>query len=202
MSAYEKYREDLPELIRGRLDPERAGEILAAAQHDEVLRGAIEGERTLERWLEYYEIPEVSEGFQARFWRQFHEEKVVAGRRSVWLMRLVGPLAAAVLIAVGVILFVNNDTSPPINDTAQTDDAGEGTDTGDPVEVVWEQDEIDYVIGGEDVTPTREKLSADDLELMRALDDSAFLPLDDFDRPEDVGVIDDLELLKQLAEEE
>ena len=203
MSAYEQYREDLPELIRGRLEPGRAAEILAAAQQDETLRNALEQERTLERWLEYYEVPEPSEGFQGRFWRKFGEERVVEGRRAVWLMRMVGPLAAAILIAIGVIVFVNNgDTPAPINGTASTEDAGEQPAE---LEVTWAEDEYSYVIGDtvpDANQPKREKLSAEDLELMKKLDASAFLPLDDLERPEDMQVIDDLELLTELAEEE
>jgi hypothetical protein len=205
MSAYEKYREDLPELIRGRLDPGLAGEILAAAQEDETLRNAIEQERTLERWLEYYEVPEPSEGFQSRFWRRFGQERVVDARGAVWLMRLVGPLAAAILIAVGVIAFINTGDDPaPIDDTASTEDAGEEPE----LEVTWPEDEFDHIISGtvpsdtEGETSRRKTLSAEDLELMKALDNSAFLPLDDLDRPEDMTVIDDLDLLTKLAEGE
>ncbi|MCB9893048.1 MAG: hypothetical protein H6839_01205 [Planctomycetes bacterium] len=204
MSAYEQYREDLPELIRGRLEPGRAGEILEAAKTDETLRNALEQERSLERWLDYYEVPEPSEGFQGRFWRRFSEERVIEGRRTVWLIRLVGPLAAAILIAIGVIVFVNNgDTPPQVNGgTASVDDAGVEPES---VEVTWPEDEFDYVIGStvpDTQQPRRETLSAEDLALMKQLDNAAFLPLDDLERPEDVQVIDDLELLTELSEEE
>ncbi|MCB9933928.1 MAG: hypothetical protein H6841_10955 [Planctomycetes bacterium] len=205
MSAYETYREDLPELIRGRLVPARAAEILEAAKHDETLRNALEQERSLERWLDYYEVAEPAQGFEGRFWRRFHEEQLAdaASRRSAWLLKLVGPLAAAVLIAIGVIAFVDNgdDEQGGGTDTAQSD----GGEKAPAPEVTWDEDEFDYITGVTEplVEPRRaDKLSAEDLELMKALDNAAFLPLDDLDRPEDLAVIDDLDLLTKLAEED
>lgn len=195
----EDYREDLPELIRGRLDPGRAGEILRAAEHDSELREAIEQERTLERWLEYYEVPEIDAGFERRFWNRFHEEKT--GRSASWLFKLVGPLAAGVLIAVGIILFVNNDDAPANTPTT----AVQPVESDDPVEesvieVQWDDSEFEYIAVGE--TPTRERLDLETLELLKTLDDPAFLALDNLERPDDMAVIDDLELLTKLAEDE
>jgi len=204
MSAYETYRDDLPELIRGRLDPARAAEILEAAKGDETLRNALEQERSLERWLDYYEVAEPAQGFEGRFWRRFHEEQLAdaASRRSIWLLKLVGPLAAAVLIAIGVIAFVDNgeDVPEPAPITAHKEDPKPVE-----VEVSWDDDEITYITGvaAPLTEPSRaDKLSAEDLELMKALDNAAFLPLDDLDRPEDLAVIDDLDLLTKLAEED
>jgi hypothetical protein len=194
--SYEKYREDIPEFIRGRLDAERAAELLKAAEDDAVLRAAIESERSLERWLDYYEVTEPA-GLEGRFWRRFHEEKVVAGRRSLWLLKLAGPLAAAVLIAVGVILFVNDEETPTPDPTpvAEADDAS--------LEVTWDDVEFDVLSGVPTEPDARgDKLDAEALATMRALDNSAFLPLDDLSQPEDLAVIEDFELLTQIAEEE
>lgn len=201
MSAYETYREDLPELIRGRLDPARAAEILEAAKHDETLRNALEQERSLERWLDYYEVSEPAQGFEGRFWRRFHEEQVAdaAHRRSALLLKLVGPLAAAVLIAIGVIAFVDNGEDEP-----QTAPITAHKEDPKPVEVEvsWDDDEFTYIAQPLDEPRRADKLSAEDLELMKSLDNAAFLPLDDLDRPEDLAVIDDLDLLTRLAEED
>lgn len=191
----EDYREDLPELIRGRLDPGRAAEILRAAEHDAELREAIEQERTLERWLEYYEVPEIDAGFERRFWNRFHEEKT--GRSASWLFKLVGPLAAGVLIAVGIILFVNNDDAP-IDNTPKTAENQTPEDDGGVIEL--EFSEAEYVVGVETDEPR--KLDLETLELLKALDDPAFLALDNLERPDDMAVIDDLELLTKLAEDE
>ena len=193
----EKYREDLPELIRGRLDPARAGEILHAAEHDAELRAAIEQERSLERWLEYYEVPEPAAGFERRFWNRFHEEKVAPGRAG-WLFKLVGPLAAGVLIAVGVILFVNED-DPPVNEPTTAENPVE---TETPViEVEWDDSEFEYIAGGEPPL-TSDRLDLETLEMLKALDDPAFLALDNLERPDDMAVIDELELIAELSEDE
>jgi hypothetical protein len=202
MSVYEKYREDLSDFIRGRLDVARAQEILKAAEDDEVLRAAIESERSLERWLDYYEVPEV-EGLEGRFWQRFHEEKLIGGKRSLWLMKLVGPLAAAVLIAIGVIVFVNNgdEGADPADNTPVAD-----TETEAPaLDVTFEDSEWDYLVGapapvGENVRG--DKLDAEALATLRTLDNPAFVALDDLSQPEDLAVIDDLDLLTQLAEDE
>jgi hypothetical protein len=202
MSAYEKYREDLPEFIRGRLDVARAQEILKAAEDDEVLRAAIESERSLERWLDYYEVPEAP-GLEGRFWQRFHEEKLIGGKRSLWLMKLVGPLAAAVLVAIGVIVFVNNgdEGADPAGNTPVAD-----TETEAPaLDVTFEDSEWDYLVGAP--VPVGEngrgdKLDAEALATLRMLDNPAFVALDDLSQAEDLAVIDDLDLLTQLAEDE
>lgn len=194
--SYEKYREDIPEFIRGRLDTVRAAELLKAAEDDEVLRAAIEQERTLERWLDYYEVAEPA-GLEARFWSRFHEEKVVGGKRSLWLLKLAGPLAAAVLIAVGVILFVNDEETATLDPTpvAEVDETS--------LEVTWDDVEFDVLSGVPTAPDGRgDVLDAEALATMRALDNSAFLPLDDLAQPEDLAVIEDFELLTQIAEEE
>lgn len=200
---YEKYRDDLADFVRGRLDQDRAAEILQAAQVDAQLREAIEAERSLDRWLEYYEVPELSEGFEGRFWRRFHGEKIDSATRSgAWLFKLVGPLAAGVLIAIGIILFVNNGDAPG-NDTttADTQDGAEDAGLDTPVlETDWTDEEITYITGGTDEPLRIEKLNADDLELLKLLDDAAFLPLDELDRPEDLLIADDLDTLGKLAE--
>lgn len=202
----DEYREDLPELIRGRLDSARAAEILRAAESDAELREAIEQERTLERWLEYYEVPELDAGFERRFWNRFHEDKV-AGSRGAWMFKLIGPLAAGVLIAIGIIIFMNNDETsvqPEEPTTAEANKPGgpEGNEDGGEVELDLEAfNEGEYVVGV-DTALDRSKLDLDTLELLKALDDPAFLALDNLERPEDMAVIDELELLSKLAEDE
>ena len=201
---YEKYRDDLTDFVRGRLDQGRSAEILQAAQSDNELREAIETERTLDRWMEYYEVPEISGDFQARFWRRFHEQRVDdSAARGGWVIKLLGPLAAGVLIAVGVVLFMNNDT-PPENTTpiAEHNDntAPDKTETPAP-DVEWQDEEITYLTGQ---TPEArdEKLSVEDLELLKKLDDAAFKDLDELDRPEDLILADELDTIDKLAEDD
>lgn len=199
------FAEDIPELVRGRLDPARAGEILRAAETDESLRRAIGSERELERLLEAYEVPAPSAALQGAFWRRFHEAKVlgdesVGSRRTVWLLKLVGPLAAGVLIAIGIVAFYNPGSTPvdPAR-TAQEDPEK----TGNPPvfdEPDEELDDLGYLADvAERLEPRKnENLSAADLETLRKLDTDAFLALDRIQQPEDLSLVDELELLQAI----
>ncbi|MEZ5991513.1 MAG: hypothetical protein R3E76_04090 [Planctomycetota bacterium] len=197
----EKYRDDLTDFVRGRLDQARAAEILQAAQQDENLKAAIESERSLDRWLEYYELPEISDGFEGRFWRRFHAEKLdEATTRSTWMFKLIGPLAAGVLIAIGVVLFVNNDDAPITDPT--TAETQEPDDSAPVIETDWTDEEIQYITGGTEEDTKLDRLGVEELELLKALDDAAFLPLDELERPEDLLLADDLDTINKLAEDE
>lgn len=195
--GYDKYIEDLPQYVRGHLEPAHAKAIEAAAKSDARLRAAIEAERNLERILDQYETPVPPAGLEGRFWRRFHSDKV-AGRRN-WLLKLAGPLAAGVLIAVGLIIFVNRDVDPAPEITAEQD-AETDTDTDAPeIEVTWGESEVEYIVGGGTERPAMDQAS---LELLKALDNAAFLPLDELERPEDLLVLDEFELLRALSEDE
>lgn len=197
----EKYRDDLTDFVRGRLDQARAAEILQAAQQDENLKAAIESERSLDRWLEYYELPELSDGFEGRFWRRFHAEKLdEATTRSTWMFKLIGPLAAGVLIAIGVVLFVNNDDAPVTDPT--TAETQETEDNAPIIETDWTDEEIQYITGGSTDEAKLDRLGIEELELLKALDDAAFLPLDELERPEDLLLADDLSTIDKLAEDD
>ncbi|MCA8937388.1 MAG: hypothetical protein KDB68_14410 [Planctomycetes bacterium] len=197
----EKYRDDLTDFVRGRLDQARAAEILQAAQQDETLKAAIESERSLDRWLEYYELPELSDGFEGRFWRRFHAEKLdEATTRSTWMFKLIGPLAAGVLIAIGVVLFVNNDDAPVTDPT--TAETQETEDNAPVIETDWTDEEIQYITGGTEEDTKLDRLGVEELELLKALDDAAFLPLDELERPEDLLLADDLDTINKLAEDD
>jgi len=199
------FADDIPELVRGRLNPARAGEILRAAESDQELRRAIGSERQLERLLEAYEVPEPSAALQGAFWRRFHEAKVVGdesvgSRRTAWLLKLVGPLAAGVLIAIGIVAFYNpgnspldpgktaEDNKPPANAPAVVDEPDED----------W--DDLGYLVDApERLEPGKnERLSLSDLELLKKLDADAFLALDRIQQPEDIALVDDLDLLRAI----
>ncbi len=197
MTLYEQFQEDIPAFVRGTLDTARAQELITAAEQDDRLRNAIEHERTLERWLEFYEVPEPSSGLSARFWKRFHNERAFgseSGGRSGLLLKLAGPLAAAVLIATGLVLFFKGDdpANPP---TPKPDAVADTTDE--------EDDFLVQFMSEPDAEPeTEERPTLEELRLLKQLADPAYAELDKVPHPEDLLLIEDKELLTKLAEEE
>lgn len=185
----QEYYEDLPLLARGKLPPERAAEILRAAQADPALRAAIESERALEEILDLYQPPEPSVTLQGRFWKRFHEGEAVS--RTGWWLKLAGPLAAGVLVTIGIIMFFRGDDAP-VDTTPQAAEE----DADDDAEIDWT--DIESYAAGPQTAPEGRKLSAEDLALLRTLNDKAFLALDNVEQPEDLTLMDDLELLRAL----
>lgn len=207
--SLEQYREELPLLVRGALPDARAREILAAAETDAELRHAIAEERALERVLDDYAVPAPSAGFEARFWQRFHTGKAlgdeaVVGRGSR-LLRLVGPLAAGLLIAAGLLVFYRGgpDAPPsPVAEGGNVPASNTAPETGSLPTVslpVEDLDEMDYLAGGLDL-PERadKKLDAESLALMKRLDDKAFLDLDNIEHPDDIALVAELELLSGI----
>lgn len=199
--SYEQYHEDIPQLVRGSLDPQRAAEILRAAQSNEALRHAIARERSLESLLDLYDVPEPSAGLEGAFWRRFHESRVmddvsVGGRRTAWMLKLVGPLAAGVLIAVGIVTLYNRDGDTDLQPNPPQRAAQEPANNT----IVVEDDDWDELayFAGVSERPEPKRLDADALETMKQLDHPAFLILDDLAQPEDLGLVDNLEVLQAL----
>jgi hypothetical protein len=186
--AMHDYYDDLPLLARGKLPPARAAEILRAAESDAALRAAIDSERALEEVLALYEVPEPAGTLDGRFWRRFHGVDQAAGR-GTWIFKLAGPLAAGVLITIGIIMFFRGD-DPPV----QPPEAGQTADIPDDAEIDWN----DVVTYAADVAPEPRKLSDEDLALMKQLDNEKFLALDRIGQAEDLNLAEDLELLKAL----
>lgn len=198
------FAEDIPELVRGRLDPARAQEILRAAETDPELRRAIGSERQLERLLEAYDVPEPSAALEGAFWRRFHEARVmgdesVGTRSTAWLLKLVGPLAAGVLIAIGVVAFYNNPSQPE-NEPVKTSEDKPADPEGEVVLPEDDWDDLGYMAEApERLEPGKnERLSVSDLEMLKKLDADGFLALDRIQQPEDLTLVDELELLKQI----
>lgn len=190
-----EYYEDLPELARGSLSPARAAEILRAAQADPALMRAIAAERSLESLLEHYEIEGPSPGLAARFWARFHGEDatpVVGSRRAAWGLRLAGPLAAGVLLAIGLIVFLRPDSPPPDPGQAALEQPAPAPVDPDELEELRLLADAPARNGGQ------RELDLEALQLLRALDDDAFLPLDRVTQPENLALINELDLLKAL----
>lgn len=187
--AMHDYYDDLPLLARGKLPPARAAEILRAAESDAALRAAIDSERALEEVLALYEVPEPAATLEGRFWRRFHGVDQAAGR-GAWIFKLAGPLAAGVLITIGIIMFFRSDDAP-----VQPPVAEQAEEIPDD-EIDWTT--VETYAAGETAAPEPRKLSAEDLALMKQLDSEKFLALDRIGQAEDLNLAEDLELLKAL----
>lgn len=201
----ESFPQDLQQEIaafaRGSLDPVRARELLAAAERDPRLKLAITQEQTLDRWLGYYDVPELNEGFQGRFWKRFHEGKIygeTATGRSGLLLKLAGPIAAALLVGVGIFMFMSGGDTPPVTNTPET--IAEDDDSDDTAEV--EFNEFDYLAHGEPTDKADNALSVEDLRQLKLLAGAAFAELERVQNPDDLGLIQDQDLLEQLAAKE
>lgn len=191
MTPYDEFKDDLPALARGTLDPDRTRALLEAAKQDTQLKRAIEQERALEHWLEAYEVPEPSADLPARFWKRFHQVRVQSGGR---LLRLIGPAAAAILVAAGLWLFIQGDDTPPPADT--------------PVVAEVEDDAVffeylaDPDAGADQSDQPTPQPTEEELALLKLLSDPAFAELDKVPHPDDLLLVQDHELVTELAARE
>jgi hypothetical protein len=211
MSLFERYKDDVTGLVRGTLAPERAEEVRQAAEQDPALQQAIRqaaiDEQKVDALLESWEVPEPSEGFEASFWKRFHEEKMYgqASNGRHWVFKAGAALAACLLIAVGALVFVNHDPrGTGVTDTAMTDDPADAyyDDDADVSEVEFEWNELDYLIEGR-VSDARfqRRVTAHELRLLKALsDDDAFGMLDELNPGEESLLLANFDLLELLAE--
>lgn len=204
----EKYRDHLPGYVRGRLTgpgataEERAlaAEIEAAAARDPALQQAIREETRLDEWLDAYKTPEISADFERRFWHRFHHGKLT-GETGGWggrIVKLAGPVAAAALIAVALVMFWNGGQVTPLNVTIG--DKPVFVDAGDDDQVSDDEDWSPYYGVGDADDRLVRKLDLESLRTMKQLDNEAFLPLDNLSHPDDLRLVDDLETLKNIDE--
>jgi hypothetical protein len=191
MSLYDQFAEDIPAFVRGKLEPARAKQIADAAQQDQRLKRAIEEERALDRWLEYYEVPEPTAGLSATFWKRFYASR---GGSGTLLIKLAGPIAAAVMIALGLILFINTEDAP-------TDDPATTAEVPNEPEADDEFHFFDYLANGDEPREVNAP-TVEELALLKQLDDPAFAELDKLRHPDDLMLIQDQELLAELAAKE
>ena len=206
----EKYRDHLPGHVRGRLtgpgasaeDRALAAEIEAAAARDPALQQAIREETRLDEWLDAYKAPEISADFERRFWHRFHHGKLT-GETGGWggrIVKLAGPIAAAALIAVALVMFWNGGQVTPLDVTigetpVVTDNADDLSD-----DVSDDEDWSPYYGVGDADDRLVRKLDLESLRTMKQLDSEAFLPLDNLSHPDDLRLVDDLETLKAIDE--
>ncbi len=191
VNLYDEFKDDLPAFARGTLDTGRTRALLEAAKQDTQLQRAIEQERALERWLEAYEVPGPAADLPARFWRRFHQGRVQSGGR---LLRLIAPAAAAILVAAGLWLFIQEDDSPAPADT--------------PVVAEVEDDAVffEYLAdpdsGADQSDQPTPQPTEEELALLKLLSDPAFAELDKVPHPDDLLLVQDHELVTELAARE
>ncbi|CAG0956173.1 hypothetical protein PLCT2_00480 [Planctomycetaceae bacterium] len=189
------FLEDVAAFAAGELSEERGAALLAAARQDAVIMQALRSEEALDKLLELYEFPEMPEGLEKRFWQRFQHEKIedeplAAGR--AWWVRIAVPIAAAIVLAIGLVYL------PPWNQSNTPEEIG-----GNPpkIEAPEEEQEEDFVLPLLSVEETGEKpkeLKAEELKLLKAMDDARLQPLGDLQDPEDARLIDTLDTLEGI----
>ncbi|MCC6572237.1 MAG: hypothetical protein IT462_00470 [Planctomycetes bacterium] len=193
------YRDDLAALLAGELPQSRVREILAAAERDPALARVLAEHKSLDRLLNFYEVPEPSNQLRKEFWARFHNDKLLGstgmmsvGRSSRLWLKLVGPIAAALVITLGII-FWPKPTGPVIVDNTPV------AENPAPEETEFDDDEFDRIILG--AQPDEPVTGTDLFRRLKQLDDPRLAVLDNLD-PDDFKLMDDLELLSELESEE
>lgn len=190
------YLDDIAEFAAGRLSEERAAALLSAARRDPVIMQALRQEEALDGLLELYEFPELPQGLEGRFWARFQQEKLeqeglAAGRGGFWL-RVLGPVAAAAVIALGVVYFTPPSPQAPNtsgSEQAQLPDDGNGPDV-DPL--------MELVVVEPEGVPRAEDLKPEQLKLLKAMDDPRLEALGRLEDAEDARLLEDFETLSEL----
>ena len=195
ITGKDDFHDDLAALIAGELPQTRVREILARAESDPVLARALAQEKSLDRLLNFYEVPEPSAALRKQFWTRFHSEKLLgqsgmveSSRGRLWL-KLAGPIAAALVITLGLIFWPNGrGQGPGLPDNTPV---AENTDDGDDLI------EVMYGSAPEDTSP-----NAEQLRHLKLLDDARLAALDAIQQPDDLKLIDQFDLLSELDDEE
>ncbi|MHC4839358.1 MAG: anti-sigma factor family protein [Planctomycetota bacterium] len=197
-----RFSDDLPAFVRGQLSPEREQEIHSAARTDPELVRAIREEQALESFLDSLKVPEISSDFRQHFWKRFYAEN----SRTPWI-RLAGPIAAVLVLALGVYIFAYGGESTPAeqpiaeNGNSATEDTVV-EDKGSPTPTAAAVQEIDFSFVEDRPDDKNRKLTLDELELLKALDNAEFVHLDKVTNSEDMELLNDLSLLLDLDAED
>ncbi len=188
------FLEDVAAFAAGELSEERAAALLAAARVDATIMQALRAEEALDKLLELYEYPELPEGIEGRFWQRFQQEKLegeslTSGR--VWWLKLAAPIAAAILLAVGLIYLPSSNEPEP-------DKIGGNPPAIEKNEPVEEEDFVLPFVAADDNGEKPREFKPEELKLLKALDDARLQPLGDLQDPEDARLVDMLETLETL----
>lgn len=189
------FLDDVAAFAAGELSEERGAALLAAARQDPVIMQALRAEEALDKLLELYEFPELPQGLAARFWERFQREKLEGeplGASRAWWVRIALPVAAAIVLAIGLIYL------PPWGQGNAPQEIG-GNPA--PLDVPDEETEDDYVLPLISVDEPGEKpreLKADELRLLKAMDDARLQALGDLQDAEDARLMDTLDTLEGI----
>lgn len=195
------FRADLAALVAGELPQSRVREVLAAIERDPALAGELAEEKALDRLLNFYEIPEPSAEFRKRFWTRFHNEKLLGssgmlgsgvGRSSRLWLKLVGPIAAALVLTLGLIFWPREPQTPAKDGTALERDSGGVTPEDEEVaKIVFNKQPEEVSAAG-----------ADFLRRLKMMDDPRLAVLDGLQQAEDIKLAEQLDLLTDLDDAE
>lgn len=188
-------------LAQGRLGEPRAGELMARCQREPELGALLRQERSLESFLDAYETPEPTAKFKRSFWQRFYGERgaetLTGGGASRWLLRVAGPIAAAIVVAF-VLVFSSMNSTP----VTPKDGDGIAKDGEEPVTDPT-PDEIDYgtppIVDIDDPADGKAP-SLEQLRLMRELAQPEFAPLSQLRESEDIRLATQLNLLEELED--
>lgn len=190
------FLDDIAEFAAGRLSEERAAALLAAARRDPLIMEALRREEALDALLELYEFPELPQGIEGRFWTRFQQEKLeqegLAGGRGRFWLRVLGPVAAAVIIALGVFYFTPPSPQAPNtpgSEQAQIPDEGEMPEL-DPL--------MGLVVVEPEAVPRVEDLKPEQLKLLKIMDDPRLEALGRLEDADDARLLEDFEMLSEL----
>ena len=166
-------------------------------------------ERRLDRLLSIYEVPEPPPGLERRFWQRFHKARMLgeAGLNdghALRILRVLGPVAACLVIAFGVWMLVQ---PPPPTIKPEPQPIAEGNPDGniesDPILAAAPTASPEDTDAYMDVVVPRPKderfrgLDLKKLQLLKELSKAEYADLN-FGNPDDIPLIDDFKLLRDL----
>ncbi|MEE9312213.1 MAG: hypothetical protein V3V10_07335 [Planctomycetota bacterium] len=193
-----RFQEDLPAFVRGQLSPALEQEIRSAAETDPQLAKAIREEIQLDSFLGSLMVPEISSDFRQRFWKRFYTDNA----RMPWL-RLAGPIAAVLVLSLGVYLFVYGNEDPkPATPIADIKEPTPEDKTPNAKEVTPAVEEIDFSFISDQPDDNKRKFSLEELELLKQLNSSEFVHLDKVENSGDIALVGNLSLLLEIDEED
>ncbi len=189
------FLEDVAAFAAGELPEDRAAALMAAARSDAAIMQALRAEEALDKLLELYEFPEMPVGIEKRFWQRFQQEKLegeVLTSGRTWWLKIAAPVAAAILLAVGLIYL------PPSTPSNSPETVGENPPRVETPEDEQEEDLVLPLLSMEETGEKPRELKAEELKLLKAMDDARLQALGDLQDPEDARLIDNFDTLETI----